>query len=79
MGPRLAAPETAAARTAFQTAARDAAPGVVATLRAPGEPPPDPDTAQRVLAAVARYAETSPEMTLFGQLMLDALPVPEAL
>jgi hypothetical protein len=79
LGPRLAAPETAAARTAFQAAARDAAPGIVATLRAPpGDAPPDAGTAQQVLAAVARYAETSPEMTLFGQLMLDALPVPEA-
>lgn len=80
LGARLAAPETAAARSAFQTAARDAAPGIVATLRAPPEDaPPDGSTTQQVLAAVARYAETSPEMTLFGQLMLDALPVPEAL
>ena len=31
-------------------------------------------TAQRVLAAIERYAVTSPEMTLFGQLILDALP-----
>jgi hypothetical protein len=27
-----------------------------------------------VHAAIARYAETSPEMTMFGQLILDALP-----
>jgi hypothetical protein len=80
LGPRLAASETAAARAAFQVAARDAAPGIVAGLRAPpGNVPPDAGTAPRVLAAVARYAETSPEMTLFGQLMLDALPLPEAL
>jgi hypothetical protein len=80
LGPRLAAPETAAARAAFQRAATDAAPGIVASLRAPpGDAPPDADTVRRVLAAVARYAETSPEMTLFGQLMLDALPLPEAL
>jgi hypothetical protein len=80
LGPRLTAPETAAARAAFQSAAGSAAPGIVARLRAlPGDAPPDADTARRVLAAVARYAETSPEMTLFGQLMLDALPLPEAL
>jgi hypothetical protein len=27
-----------------------------------------------VLAAIERYAVTSPEMTMFGQLILDALP-----
>ena len=80
LGPRRAASETAAARAAFQSAAKDAAPGIVANLRAlPGDTPPDADAAERVLAAVARYAETSPEMTLFGQLMLDALPLPGAL
>jgi hypothetical protein len=40
---------------------------------------PDDDTVQRVLAAVERYAETSPEMTMFGQLILDALPDPAPL
>jgi hypothetical protein len=35
---------------------------------------PDEATAQRVLATIDRYAETSPQMTMFGQLILDALP-----
>jgi hypothetical protein len=30
-----------------------------------------------VLAAIERYAVTSPEMTMFGQLILDALSDPE--
>ena len=30
--------------------------------------------ALRPLATIDRYAETSPEMTMFGQLLLDALP-----
>jgi hypothetical protein len=75
LAPRFAAPETAAARTAFRAAARNAAPDIV--VRLPGVPqgaPPDHDTARRVLATIDRYAETSPEMTMFGQLILDALP-----
>ncbi len=75
LGPRFAATETVAARAAFQAAARTVAPAIVAQL--PGLPdgaPPDEDTTRRVLAAVERYAETSPEMTMFGQLILDALP-----
>jgi hypothetical protein len=73
--PRLQAPETDAARAAFQDAARAAAPSIVAGLSAPDDvAPPDEVTAQRVLAAIERYAVTSPEMTLFGQLILDALP-----
>lgn len=74
--PRLAAAETAVARAAFQTAAAQSAPGIVARL--PGLPPgaPDAATTAKMLAAIARYAETSPEMTLFGQLLLDALPAP---
>lgn len=80
LAPRFAAPETAVARAAFQTAARDAAPGIVARLPgAPDSERPDDDTVQRVLAAVERYAETSPEMTMFGQLILDALPNPAIL
>ena len=80
LAPRFAATETAAARAAFQAAAQAAAPDIVARL--PGLPdaaPPDPDTTRRVLAAIGRYAETSPEMTMFGQLILDALPEPAAL
>lgn len=75
LAPRFGAPETEAARAALQQAARAAAPGIVGRLPAP--PPvsaPDAAAAQRVHAAIARYAETSPEMTMFGQLILDALP-----
>jgi hypothetical protein len=73
--PRLQAPETEAARAAFQDAARTAAPGIVARLPVPHEvAPPDEATTRRVLAAIQRYAVTSPEMTLFGQLILGALP-----
>jgi hypothetical protein len=80
LGPRFAAPGTAAMRSAFQTAARSEAPAIVARLPGlpPGEPP-DAETVRRVLAAVDRYAETSPEMTAFGQLMLDALPTAASL
>jgi hypothetical protein len=79
LAPRFAAPETADARAAFRAAARHAAPDIVARL--PGIPdsaPPDQDTTQRVLGTIDRYAETSPEMTMFGQLILDALPDGEA-
>jgi hypothetical protein len=80
LGPRFAAPETVAARASFQAAARDAARDIVARLPLlPAGEPPDSSTAQRVLAAVERYAVTSPEMTMFGQLILDALPDPAAL
>ncbi len=78
LGPRFDAPETAAARAAFQAAARAAAADIVARLPGPPEgTPPDPVTTQRVLAAIERYAVTSPEMTMFGQLILDALPDPD--
>jgi hypothetical protein len=80
LAPRFAASETATARAAFRAAARDAAPDIVAGL--PGLPhaaPPDQETVRRVLATIDRYAETSPEMTMFGQLILDALPDPDAL
>ena len=73
--PRFSAPETTAARVAFRAAARQAAPGIVARLPAVADsPPPDPETTRRVLAMIDRYAETSPDMTMFGQLILDALP-----
>jgi hypothetical protein len=76
LGPRLGAPETAAMRTTFQSAARKVAPDIVACL--PGLPsgvPPDAEMTRRVLAAIKLYADTSPEMTAFGQLLLDALPL----
>jgi hypothetical protein len=78
--PRLAAPETDAARAAFRAAAIAAAPDIVARLPGlPDTPPPDPATAAQIIAAIDRYAQTSPEMTMFGRLMLEALPTPGAL
>jgi hypothetical protein len=72
--PRLTAPETNAARTAFRADALSAAPAIVTRL--PGLPPrpaPDAETRRRVLATIDRYAETSPEMTMFGRLILDVI------
>jgi hypothetical protein len=72
--PRLTAPETNAARAAFRAAAMAAAPSIVARL--PGLPSlaaPDADTTRRILAAIDRYAETSPEMTMFGRLVLEVI------
>jgi hypothetical protein len=40
----------------------------------PPTQPPDAATTNRILATIDRYAETSPEMTMFGQLILHALP-----
>jgi hypothetical protein len=75
LGPRFTAPETVTARAAFRAAAREAAPAIVAQLpRIPDSPPPDADIVRRVLATIDRYAETSPEMTMFGQIILDAFP-----
>ncbi len=75
LAPRFNAPETDAQRARFQAATRDAAPDIVARLPGlPDGPRPDDATTRRVLAAVDRYAQTSPEMTMFGQLVLDALP-----
>jgi hypothetical protein len=73
--PRLAATETNSARAAFRFAARNAAPDIVARLPAlPDRAAPNQDITRRILATIDRYAETSPEMTMFGQLILDALP-----
>ena len=75
--PRLQAQETYAARASFQAAARAAAGNIVAGLPAPPRAIAlDSDTTQRVLAAIDRYAQTSPEMTMFGRIILDALPSP---
>ena len=75
LAPRFGSHETAAARTAFQAAARAAAADIVARLpELPESASPDAATRRQVLAAIDRYAETSPEMTMFGQLILDALP-----
>jgi hypothetical protein len=74
LAPRFTAPETATARNGFRTAARQVAPDIVARLpRLPPAPPPDEATTSRILATIDRYAETSPEMTMFGQLILEAL------
>jgi hypothetical protein len=70
---RFGAAETTASRLAFRAAARQSAPAIVARLPGTG-PAPDPATTRRVLATIDRYGETSPEMTMFGQLILDALP-----
>jgi hypothetical protein len=76
LAPRFGSPETNAARAAFRAAARAAAPDIVARLPPiPSAGMPDAATTQRILTTVDRYAETSPEMTMFGQLILDALPV----
>ena len=72
--PRLTAPETNAARSAFRAACMGAAPAIVARL--PGLPPlpvPDAETTRRMLATIDRYAETSPEMTMFGRLILEVI------
>jgi hypothetical protein len=72
--PRLTTPETNAARASFRAAALAAAPAIVERL--PGLPPgpvPDAETTRRVLATIDRYAETSPEMTMFGRLILDVI------
>lgn len=75
LAPRFSAPETVAARMALRAAAKQAATGIVTRMPAlQGSPPPDAEMTRRVLAMIDRYGETSPEMTLFGQLVLDALP-----
>ena len=75
LGPRFTAPETVTARAAFRAAAKKAAPAIVARLpRIPESPPPGADIVHRVLATIDRYAETSPEMTMFGHVILDAFP-----
>ena len=75
LAPRFGSPETNTARAAFRAAARAAAPDIVARLPPiPSAGMPDAATTQRILATIDRYAETSPEMTMFGQLILDALP-----
>lgn len=75
LGPRFGAVDTEWARAGFRGAARAAAPAIVAQSPGLGDAAaPDAETSRRVLAAIDRYAETSPEMTMFGQLILDALP-----
>ena len=72
--PLIPAAETVAAGERFRASARTEAARIVARL--PGVSPGVPDTVTTalVLNAIDRYAQTSPEMTLFGQFILDALP-----
>ena len=75
LGPRFGAEETASSRSAFRAAAWTAAEDIVARL--PGVPStamPDAATIARILPAIDRYAGTSPEMTMFGRLLHEALP-----
>lgn len=75
LGPRFTATETNEARAAFRDASWNAAPAIVARLPGlPAAPPPSPEIVPRILNAIAGYATTSPEMVMFGQLILDALP-----
>ena len=74
LAPRFAAPETLAAGVAFRAAARAAAQGIVARLPPAGAPPADAPTLAGIGAAIDRYGQTSPELALFGRLILDALP-----
>lgn len=71
--PRLDAPETKTARAGFRAAAMDAAPAIVANLTGLPAGAPDPKTAALILSAIDRYAGTSPEMAMFGRLVLDAI------
>jgi hypothetical protein len=74
---RFTAPETMTARSTFRAAAYQSAPDIVASLPGlPSTPPPDKATTTRLLAIIDRYAGTSPEMTLFGSLVLAAFPAP---
>ena len=78
--PRLTAPETNRARDAFRQAAAAAAPSIVARLPGlPAGPAPALDVVTSVLTAIDRYARTSPEMTMFGRFILDALPRADSL
>lgn len=75
LAPLIPAAETVAAGERFRADARAEAVGIVARLPGlPSGPPPDAATVAQVLGAIDRYARTSPEMTLFGQFILDALP-----
>ncbi len=73
--PLQTAPATVAAGEAFRAAAHLAAADIVSQLPGhPSQPPPTADMTPRILAAVDHYAVTSPEMMMFGQALLNALP-----
>jgi hypothetical protein len=74
LAPLFAAPQTLAAGERFRADTRDAASEIVRRLPGVrGWAPPNAATTAQVLGAIERYAQTSPEMTLFGQLILDSL------
>lgn len=75
LAPLISAPATLALGERFRADARAAAADIVALLPGlPDAPAPDGATTALVLSAIDRYAQTSPEMTLFGQFILDAFP-----
>lgn len=75
VAPRLDSAGMHAGGAAMRDGAAAAAPAIVARLPGlPTGPMPDAPTAARVAAAIARYGVTSPELTMVGQLLLDALP-----
>jgi len=77
LAPRFTAAETLAAGAAFRAAAGEEACAILALLPpVPPGPPADAATLAAVTAAIERYGQTSPEMALFGRLILDALPEP---
>ena len=75
--PRLAAPDAQATMAGLRAAAAKAAAPILAALPAAPPAPLDPAGCTGVLAAVARYGRTSPELTLAGRYLSAALgPVP---
>ena len=71
LAPLFTAPETVRMGEAFRAAAGDAAGDIVGRLQRGMAL--DQETSRQVLGAIDRYAVTSPEMTMFGQLILDAV------
>jgi hypothetical protein len=74
--PRFADPATLASCRAVLDRIDGAVPALLARLPALPATPPAPPREQHaaVLAALARYRETSPQMVVFGALVRDALP-----
>jgi hypothetical protein len=74
--PRFADPATAACCRSVLARIDGGVPAVFARLPVlPPDPPAPPrDQYPAVLAALERYRETSPQMLVFGTLVLDALP-----
>jgi hypothetical protein len=74
--PRLADPATGACCRAVLERIDGGVPALLARLPALPATPPAPPREEHgaVLAALARYRETSPQMVVFGALLRDALP-----